>query len=300
MRIAGLLVLLCLGTTLVACKGKGDADAAPDPAALKAQQDLLARRDKLMQTRQKLEGDRDKLDLEIKAIEAKGGDASQEKKQKADIEGQLDNKTELDQLTQKIDALKTSGDRSANVAGREADLATRERTLAEREARLAERERQLVKTDSEMAARWKDSCATSAPVIIQSNGKGGNYSKKDVSDLISKAKQGMQKKGLLVSDLPGPAQALEGEAGKALNENDISKAYFAAAQLAGTVDSIAINRPFIQAKMARAQAQIKASKQDEATNQQLSGILSEVIQRFGDGDFNAANKRLNQLFGMLK
>jgi hypothetical protein len=137
-------------------------------------------------------------------------------------------------------------------------------------------------------------------VIIQSNGKGGNYSKKDVSDLISKAKQGMAKKGLLVSDLPGPAQALEGEAGKALNENDISKAYFAAAQLAGTVDSIAINRPFIQAKMARAQAQIKASKQDDATNQQLSGILSEVIQRFGDGDFNAANKRLNQLFGMLK
>ena len=65
------------------------------------------------------------------------------------------------------------------------------------------------------------------------------------------------------------------------------------------VDSIQINRPFIQAKMARVQAQIKSSKQDEATTQQLSGILSQVIQNFGDGDFNAANKRLNQLVAML-
>ena len=110
----------------------------------------------------------------------------------------------------------------------------------------------------------------------------------------------MNKKGLLVADLPGPAQSLESEASKALNDNDTSKAYFVASQLVGMVDSIQINRPFIQAKMARVQAQIKSSKQDDATTQQLSGILSQVIQNFGDGDFNAANKRLNQLVAMLK
>jgi hypothetical protein len=151
-----------------------------------------------------------------------------------------------------------------------------------------------------MAARWKDTCSSGAPVIIQQSGKGGNYTKRDVSDLIAKAKAGMSKKGLLGSDLPGPTQGLEGEASKAMNENDMSKAYFAAAQLAGTVDSITVNRPFIQAKMARVQAQIKSSKPDDATNQQLSGILAEVIQKFGDGDFAAANKRLNQLVAMLK
>jgi len=301
MRLVG--VVLALTISASGCRSKGDADAAPDPAALKAQQDLLARRDKLLEQRQHLEEKRTGLDLEIKEIEKQGGDASEKKKEKADIDSQLDNSTatELQQLNTKLDTMKQSGDRSAQIASREAEVANREATVANRERALADREKGLIQRDAEMAARWKDTCqASSTPVIIQQPAKGGNYSKKDVSDLIARARAGMSKKGLLVADLPGPAQSLESEAGKALNDNDTSKAYFVASQLVGMVDSIQINRPFIQAKMARVQAQIKSSKQDEATTQQLSGILSQVIQNFGDGDFNAANKRLNQLVAMLK
>ena len=285
------------------CKGKDNADAAPDPAALKAQQELLARRDKLLEQRQKLEEKSTGLDVEIKQIEQQGGDASAKKKEKADIDSQLDNTsaTELQQLNAKLDTMKQSGDRSAQMASREAEVANREAAVAQRERALADREKGLIQRDAEMAARWKDTCqASAAPVIIQQPAKGGNYSKKDVSDLIARARAGMAKKGLLVADLPGPAQSLESEASKALNDNDTSKAYFVASQLVGMVDSIQINRPFIQAKMARVQAQIKSSKQDDATTQQLSGTLSQVIQNFGDGDFNAANKRLNQLVAMLK
>jgi hypothetical protein len=301
MRLVG--VVLALGILASGCRSKGDADASPDPAALKAQQELLARRDKLLEQRQHLEEKRTGLDMEIKEIEKQGGDASQKKKEKADIDSQLDNTsaTELQQLNAKLDTMKQSGDRSAQIASREAEVANRESAIATRERALADREKNLITRDAEMAARWKDTCqASSAPVIIQQPAKGGNYSKKDVSDLIARARSGMNRKGLLVADLPGPAQALESEASKALNDNDTSKAYFVASQLVGMVDSIQINRPFIQAKMARVQAQIKSSKQDEATTQQLSGILSQVIQNFGDGDFNAANKRLNQLVAMLK
>ena len=46
----------------------------------------------------------------------------------------------------------------------------------------------------------------------------------------------------------GPGAGLESEASKALNENDMSKAYFAAAQLVATVDAIPVNRAFIQAE----------------------------------------------------
>jgi hypothetical protein len=81
MRTAGFLILLCLGVALAGCKNKGDADAAPDPAALKAQQELLARREKLLKTRAELKDKADKLDLEIKDIEAKGGDASEKKEE---------------------------------------------------------------------------------------------------------------------------------------------------------------------------------------------------------------------------
>jgi hypothetical protein len=296
MRGAWLVVAICVWA---GCKNKGDADAAPDPVALKAQQDLLARRDKLLQKQQELKSDRDKIALEIKDLEAKGSDTSAQQKQLADLNSQIDNSTELSQVNSKLDAMKLTGDRSANVAGREADIANRERVLAEREARVADREKTLIQRDADLAQRWKDSCTTAPPMIIQAPTKGGNYTKKDVSDLVAHAKATMAKKGLLVGDLPGPAQQLESEASKAVNDNDMSKAYFAAAQLSSTVDSIQINRSFIQAKIARLQDQIKSSKQDPSTTQQLSSVLSDVIQKFGDGDFASANKRLNQLAGML-
>jgi hypothetical protein len=296
MRGAWLVVALCV---LAGCKNKGDAEAATDPAALKAEQDLLARRDKLLQKQEQLKSDRSKLEGDIKDKEAKGSDTSAERKQLADIDTQLDNTSELSQVNTKLDALKVSGDRSANVASREADIASRERALAEREARVADREKQLVQRDADLAQRWKDSCTAGPPMIIQAPTAGGKYTKKDVSDLVARAKASMQRKGLLVGDLPGPAQQLESEASKAINDNDMSKAYFAAAQLESTVESIQINRTFIQAKIARLQDQIKSSKQDPATTQQLSSILSDVIQKFGDGDFVSANKRLNQLAGML-
>ncbi len=304
MRTAGLLVFLVVCGLGAGCKNKGEADAAPDPTKLKEQQDLIARRDKLLQTRQQLQTDRDKMDIEIKDIEAKGGDASEQKKKLSDLDTQL-SKTSAQEITEvnsKLDAIKQTGDKSAAVAAREADIASRERALADREARVADREKSLIQRDSDLAQRWKDSCATGSTMIIQqpATKSGGNYTKKDVGDLIARAKSGMSKKGILTADLPGPAQVLESEAGKALNDNDMSKAYFAAAQLSGTIDSIAINRPFIQAKMARVQAQIKSSKPDDATNQQLSAILSDVIQKFGDGEFGKANAKLNQLIGMLK
>jgi hypothetical protein len=302
MRIAGILVVLCLGAGLLGCKNKGDADAAPDPEAVKAQQELIARRDKLLETRKKLQSDKEQLDIEIKEIQAKGGDATEQIKKKAELETELESQNEsiISLVNSKLDGLGRSADKTAQVASREAGIASREKAVADREARIAERERQLAQRDSESAARWKETCAVGQPMIIQSAAtKDGKYTKSDVSSLIQKAKKQMGKKHLINSDLPGPAQSLESEAGKALNENDMSKAYFAAAQLVATVDGITVNRQFIQAKTARLSAQAKGMKLDEATNKQLADILGDVMQKYNDGDFGAANRRLNQLASTL-
>ncbi len=303
MRLAG--IVLTLAVTAAGCKGKGDADPGPDPAALKQQQELLSRRDKLLEKRQELENKATQMEVEIKQIEQAGGDASAKKKEQADIQSQLKdtNSNELAQLNSKLDTMKQSGDRAAQMASREAEVANREAQVALRERSIADREKSLIQRDSDLAQRWKDSCASSAaPVIIQQAppNKGGNYSKKDVSDLIARARAGMQKKGLLTADLPGPAQAMESEAGKALNDNDTSKAYFVANQLVSMVDSIQVNRSFILNKVGRVQAQIKASKQDDATQQQYGGVLSQVLTNFNEQKFDAANKQLNQLVSMLK
>jgi len=306
MRIVGLLLSVCLGAApLVGCKNKGSTEEAPDPEALKAQQELIARRDKLLDARKKLQAERDKIDLEIKDIESKGGDAAEQIKKRAELDSQLETSTSdlISMVNGKLDAMKQSSDKSANVAGREAEIASRERAVADREARIAEREKALMQRDFEASQRWKDSCNTGGgtPVIIQQAApKSGKYTNTDVTALIQKAKAAMGKKGLINSDLPGPAQGLEGEASSSMNEGDMSKAYFAAAQLVATVDAIQVNRAFIQAKMARISAQVKASKQDEATQKELAEILGDVMQKYNDGDFAAANKRLNNLVAKLK
>src|SRR5690606_15673666 len=206
MRIVGILVVLCLSAGLGGCKNKGDADAAPDPEAVKAQQELIARRDKLLEARRKLQSDKDKLDAEIAEIQAKGGDATEQLKKKAELDAELESQNEslLALVNSKVDAIGKAADKTAQVAAREADLASRERSVAEREARLAERERALAVRDAESAARWKESCSVGAPTIIQAaSPKDGKYTKSDVSALIRKAKRAMAKKGLINSDLPG-------------------------------------------------------------------------------------------------
>ena len=110
----------------------------------------------------------------------------------------------------------------------------------------------------------------------------------------------MTKKGVLLADLPGPAQGLEGESTRAMADGDWGKAYFAAAQLVAMVDAVKVDRAFIQAKTARLSNQVKASKPDDATNQQLSSALADVMQKYNDGNFAAANLRLNQLAAIMK
>src|SRR5215813_1974819 len=91
MRAACVVVLLCVfGAT--GCKGHGEADAAPDPAALKAQQELVARRDALLAARQKLQSDREKVIEEIKQVEAKGGDTSELVKKRTALDSEIEGK----------------------------------------------------------------------------------------------------------------------------------------------------------------------------------------------------------------
>jgi hypothetical protein len=97
-----------------------------------------------------------------------------------------------------------------------------------------------------------------------------------------------------------PAAGLETESTNVMRDNDWGKAYLAAVQLAASVEAIKIDRNFIGMKAARLQAHIKSSKRDEATQQMLADGMKEIMQKFGDGDFSAANRKLNELAGKVK
>src|SRR5258706_15330933 len=106
MRTAGLFVLCCLA--LAACKNKGD--AAPDPNAAKAQQELIARRDALLKQRQALQSDRDKIEAEIKDTQAKGGDVTELVKKRADIDTQIETQSSdlFNMVSTKLEAFQQS------------------------------------------------------------------------------------------------------------------------------------------------------------------------------------------------
>jgi hypothetical protein len=299
MRILGLLVALTL--VVVGCSSKTDA-SAPDPAALKAQKELVERRDALMAQRKKLEGERDQIDEEIKKVTATGGDTSELTKKREQIDSQIQSSgSDLTSLTSKLDQVVAQGDAAAGIAGREGAMATREKAVAVREGQFAERERQLAAREATLAQREKDTCGNAAPVIMQipAPAKGGNYTRKDIEPLLGKARQQMAKKGLLPGDL-GPAANLEGEATAAMKADDWGKAYLAAAQLAATVDAIKVDRNFVAAKAMRLQKIVQSTKRDEAVQKQLADGLTDVMQKFGDGDHAAANRKLNALWALVK
>ncbi|HMG22932.1 MAG TPA: hypothetical protein VK607_16470 [Kofleriaceae bacterium] len=301
MRIARVVVLLWLAGSVAACKDRGDAAAAPDPAAIKAQQDLVKRRDALLEQRQRLESQRSVVLEEIQRAEASGGDTVELAKRRDALTAQIDGQSaELGQMSDKLSSLSTKLDSAAGIAAREDRIAQREGRVASREASLGDRERGLAAREEKLAQREKETCGTAPPMIIQTAKTDGKYGKSDVQPLLARARAAMSKKGVLVADLPGPAQGLEGESTRAMADGDWGKAYFAAAQLVAMVDAVKVDRAFIQAKTGRLSGQVKASKPDEATNQQLTGVLSDVMQKYNDGNFAAANLRLNQLAALLK
>ena len=63
---------------------------------------------------------------------------------------------------------------------------------------------------------------------------------------------------------------------------------------------MAIDRPFIQAKSGRVSALVKARKFDAATQQQVDGWFADATNQFVDGDYKGANKKLNQIWGVLQ
>jgi hypothetical protein len=301
MRLVWLAVALAV-VVAFGCKGGSEASPAPDPAAVKAQQELLRRRDALLEQRERLESERQRIVEQIQKAEQSGSDTKDLTRQRDDLTAQIEGQSvELGQMSDKLSSLSSKLDSAAAIAQREDRVAQREAGVARREDKLGDREKAIAQREEKLAQREKETCGTAPPMIIQAPARAdGKYGKGDVQPLLAKARATMSKKGILVADLPAPAQGLEGESTKAMAEGDWGKAYFAAAQLLAMVDAVKIDRAFIQAKTSRLSNQVKASKLEETANQQLAGVLSDVMQKYNDGNFGAANQRLNQLAALLK
>lgn len=307
-RAARLVIVFGLG--LAACRGEPTAAPAPDPAALRAQQELIARRDALLVKRQALSTQSTQLGQQIAELAATGGDTRALSEQKAAVDREMQGqdqelagiRTSVETTLAQVQRLAkdAKGADAVMIAGREAVIGDRERGLAQREAVLADRERGLAQREAQLAVREKETCGAAAPPIIVQQlpaPRGQSYTRKEIEPLLSRARTAMARKGLLALDL-GPAAGLEAEATRAMSDADWGKAYLAATQLAATVEAVKIDRAFITAKYGRLNARASSGKLDDATSAALTEGMRDVLQRYGDGDFAAANKRLNQLWAL--
>ena len=306
--VASLLFVVLVGGA--ACKSK---TAGVDE---KTQKDLAARRDILLATRKKLSDDKVKIEAEIKSVEASGGDASGLKKKLSDVTEQQSEMLagQISELSAKVDGIARAGaggggggDAQSNAA-LQAEVTRLEGLITKLEAALragnagggggGEVDTKLLAQMSALSEKCGNSSGP-AVVVQAAAPKGANYTRNEVEPLLSRARANMSKKGLMISDLPGQAQGLEGEATKAMADADWGRAYLAAAQLSGNVDAIKVDRDFVRNKMLRLNTRVSSAKLSESANAAMIAGLQEVSDKYTSGDFAAANRKINLMFASL-
>jgi hypothetical protein len=263
---------------------------------------VLARRDQLHRERVEVDAERAALDERRK----QGGDVRQldaEATALAAREARL--LAEEAKLGRELDGLLRTyqlaavGAGDKDVAGREAQVALRERDFARREASLAEREAQLAAREREQARRERETCGPQAPMTPAAASVPTRYSRKDVEPLLVGARRKMSEKGLLPSDLPAPAKSLERDAAEAMSAGDFARARFAADQLVATVDTMAIDKAFVMAKIARLNTTVKQARVGDEARKQIDELFRDATADYGDGKFAAANGKLNRIYALV-
>jgi hypothetical protein len=302
---------LLLFAALVGCKGrdeghaaeaKGNA-AAEKSAAATDDEALLARRDTLLTTRLELRSKRAELDERREEIREKGGDTSEVDRESAELARResamaAEEKSLLDRLMSErqamVSALAATGS-GGGLPGREAAVAAREKDLSRREQKLAERESQLAQREEGLASKWKAQCAAPTTIVQTVDAKGTRYTKRDVEPLLARARAEMNKKGLLLSDLPEPVRDLEGEATRAMEKGDYGQARFAANQLYGTVRVMKVDKAFIADKIRRLNDVLKGQR----LTPPVETLFREATQNVADGNFASANRKLNRIHAAI-
>jgi hypothetical protein len=293
-----LALALSLALLTSACKDK------PQGIDEQTQRDLTARRDALLASRKKITEDKAKIEAEIATVQAQGGDTSGLRNQLTELETQQNQ--QMTELIAKVDSISAVGDSKALLASREASLAQREADLARRESELAKRQNGGGTAGGDVDAKLLNQMAAlsekcgqpgATTVIAAPPPPGASYTKVEVTAVMGRARAVMSQKGLMNSDLTDPG--LDAEVSKSMASGEWSKAYFAANQLLKAVESIKVNRQFVQQKAARLSRRVASSKPTDAVNKQIVSGLEEVTSRFNDGALDVANRKLNELFSLL-
>lgn len=301
-------------------------EAAPEELTIVVQGDRreLERQESTLHEREEsLQRDKAQLDSRIAEL-ARGlkaaADAEQrrrieeELRRQQDLEGQINvranviqaQKTEVEAKKQAIDADVQKAAQAALVA-RQASVATREAKLAERETQLAQMLKELDARSKDLAVREKDVALREKAVsAFERQGPPPEYRdpktvpkaavvEKKQKDLLAD----LDKRGILISDLPPEVQPFNADIFAARRQGDFPRAWDLLGQLNKVVAKLKVDQRFVEAKMVRLQGARGTARLSDTQRSEVERLLRDVTAAFSDGHYEQANKGLNRIAVIL-
>lgn len=248
---------------------------------LQVEQQKITRQERELESREKsFETERRKLEQEKTSLLRRISDLTTSSKKNSDSASQLSSKIKgLDRLAREL-----------------SDEREKFKAQNKKMEQLLDRVTNLVETMEN-----KLGGAEPRTVIVQRNvsSGGGSESKAtqaSVRDQARKIRRKMDNRGILGADLSPAARELERQAQSANKAKDFDQAASYYRQLAVAVDRTNINAEFVEAKMRRINGEIGKRKPPA----RVTGLLNEVSASFTDGRFDKANRKINEIYRIIR
>ncbi|MHB8420128.1 MAG: hypothetical protein ACYDCL_18790 [Myxococcales bacterium] len=192
-----------------------------------------------------------------------------------------------------------------------------EDALAAKETELARREADVARREREVEARERALAATAAPAPAPPPAAPGPAPRarepgapaqppvplhgRDEAELRHRrALDEMQSRGLLPTDLPPEAGALDRRIYGALQAGEWDRAFDLSEQLGRAIAAVEIDQRFLDAKLRRVAALRQRRKLGETAGTEVDALLQEATSLAADGQYGSANGRINRIAAMLQ
>ncbi len=248
-------------------------------------------------TRQKLEAEQKRIDADDKRVRQRARRFEDERTKLDRQKSALLNT--ISQIAAKGGGNQSIQQREAGMARREKQLARREADLAEREAKLAEREGRVSKTLAELNQAMGGLGGTSRTIVVNQPAAGENVTRGGAQRARNALRSRMNSKGILLDDLPPMGRKFFTQGNQSLGERNYRDAAGAFARVQAIVDSMRIDGAFVTAKSLRINKVVSGRQLSEKNKRRVQELLSSANDAVTAGRFDKANRRINQISGLL-
>lgn len=177
--------------------------------------------------------------------------------------------------------------REQAIAAREAEVAVREKSMAAREADVSRREKELLGLARPLAA----APAEPAPPPLSPKALEARH-----RELLA----GMEKRGLLVSDLPLEAQGHNRDIFECKRRGDWARATQLVNELGQAAAAVKVDRVMVERKMARLTELRGGARLAADIKAEVDRLFQAVTQQYNDSLYEKANKDMNRIALLLE